>query len=90
LHYLAIWEKNKKIYLLSMQAVSDFARQKNPEFSHQTCKFVLIMEGPLFLAVLSGDYFVVLAWPHVLDVQRHASGRRQANALYSPETPRQK
>ena len=35
-----------------------------------------------FLAVLSDDYFVVLAWPHVLDVQQYASGRRQANALY--------
>jgi len=49
LHYLAICKKNKKIYLLSVQALSNFGDQKNPEFSHQTCKFVLRVEGQLFL-----------------------------------------
>jgi len=49
LHYLAICKKNKKIYLLSVQAVSDFARQKNHEFSHRMCKFVQRVEGQLIL-----------------------------------------
>jgi hypothetical protein len=44
----AIREKNKKIYLLSVQAVSDFYQQKNHEFSHETRIFVLITEGQLY------------------------------------------
>jgi len=42
----------------------------------------------MFFAVLFPAYGVVLAWPHVLDVPRYASVRRQANALYSAKTPR--
>jgi len=49
LHYLAIGEKNKIFLLLVVQAVSDFARQKNSRISHQTCKFVQRVEGQGFL-----------------------------------------
>jgi len=49
LHYSAICEKNKKIYLLITKAVSDFVNQKNHEFSHETRKFVQRVEGHVFL-----------------------------------------
>jgi len=49
LHYLAIGKKNKNFLFLISQVLINFTGQKNPRFSHQTCKFVLRVEGQGFL-----------------------------------------
>ena len=50
LHYLAIGQKNKKIYSLIRQRLSKNATSIFPDFSHQTRRFVQSMEGQLFLS----------------------------------------
>ena len=57
----------------------------NPQCAYMG-RFALVK----FLAVLSGNYCVVLAQLHVLKVQQYDSVRQWANALYTPKRPRTK
>jgi len=79
LHYSAICKKNKKIYLFVPKAVSDFVNQKNPEFSHETRKFVLNTGGRFFAALLFPGG--VLGPSMMLDVPQYACAHRGPAAL---------
>jgi len=44
-HFFAITQKNKIFYLLVIKELTNFQPKKIPPFSHETCMYVLNIEG---------------------------------------------
>jgi len=63
--------RSKVIDYLSPPTGPSRVRPPNQVGASKTCGYFNIFSNKSqeFLAVLSGDYFVVIAWLHVLDVQ---------------------